>query len=318
MNASDPERSRLDDAARAGWLYFIAGNTQDEIARKLNVSRPTAQRLVSLALSERLITFRLDHPIAACMELAARLTDRYELKHCDIVPADPTSTSSVLGVAESAATFLEQKLRSPDPNVIGLGTGRTLRAAVERIPRLTCQQHRLVSLVGHISMEGSASFFDVLTRLSDLVQAPHYPMPLPVVVPTRHERDQLIRIEPVQRLRALAAAADISLVGVGRMDESAPLFIDGFISPEELDDMRRLGAVGEITGWVFDAAGHIIDGGTNDRLTSVPRLVPARGAVVGVAMGVNKALPIHAALRGKILNGLITDEVTAKTLLQLS
>ena len=43
------ERSRLDDAARAGWLYFVAGNTQDEIARKLNVSRPSAQRLVSLA-----------------------------------------------------------------------------------------------------------------------------------------------------------------------------------------------------------------------------------------------------------------------------
>jgi DNA-binding transcriptional regulator LsrR (DeoR family) len=64
------EKSRLDVAARAGWLYFVAGNTQDEIAQKLNVSRPTAQRLVSLALSERLITFRLEHPIAACMELA--------------------------------------------------------------------------------------------------------------------------------------------------------------------------------------------------------------------------------------------------------
>jgi len=41
--SQDSERSRLDDAARAGWLYFIAGNTQDEIAKKLNVSRPTAQ-----------------------------------------------------------------------------------------------------------------------------------------------------------------------------------------------------------------------------------------------------------------------------------
>ncbi len=67
MAASDNERSRLDDAARAGWLYYIAGNTQDEIAKRLKVSRATAQRLVSLCLSERLITFRLEHPIAACM-----------------------------------------------------------------------------------------------------------------------------------------------------------------------------------------------------------------------------------------------------------
>jgi DNA-binding transcriptional regulator LsrR (DeoR family) len=52
---SDSEASRLDEAARAGWLYYIAGNTQDEIAVKLGVSRQTAQRLVSLAVSQRLI-----------------------------------------------------------------------------------------------------------------------------------------------------------------------------------------------------------------------------------------------------------------------
>ncbi|GAA0000174.1 hypothetical protein BRDID11002_01740 [Bradyrhizobium diazoefficiens] len=31
--AAENDKSRLDDAARAGWLYFIAGHTQDEIAK---------------------------------------------------------------------------------------------------------------------------------------------------------------------------------------------------------------------------------------------------------------------------------------------
>src|SRR5258707_1613419 len=109
------ESNRLDDAARAGWLYYIAGNTQDEIARKLNVSRPTAQRLVSLALSERLITFRLEHPIAECMELAARLADRFSLDFCEVVPSDPAADSSVLGIAQSAPGFLGQKLPAAGP-----------------------------------------------------------------------------------------------------------------------------------------------------------------------------------------------------------
>ena len=73
----EADSSRLDDAARAGWLYYVAGNTQDEIAQKLGVSRQTAQRLVSMAVSEQLIKVRLDHPIAHCMELAARLTERF-------------------------------------------------------------------------------------------------------------------------------------------------------------------------------------------------------------------------------------------------
>ena len=88
MAASDNDNSRLDDAARAGWLYFIAGHTQDEIARMLKVSRASAQRLVSLCLAERLITFRLEHPITACMELAARLKDLFHLAYCEVVPTE--------------------------------------------------------------------------------------------------------------------------------------------------------------------------------------------------------------------------------------
>lgn len=310
-------RSRLDDAARAGWLYYIAGNTQDEIARKLDVSRPTAQRLVSLALSERLITFRLDHPIAACMELAAQLASRFDLELCEVVPTDPTSDDEVLGIAENAAALIEQRLRLPDPVVVAVGTGRTLRAAVERVPRMNAGHHKLVSLVGHISMEGAGSFYDVLTRLSDLTLAAHFPMPLPVVVPSRKDRDQLIQLEPFRRLRDLAEAAEIAIVGVGRMDERAQVHLDGFVSMEELTEMRRLGAVGEITGWAFDAAGQVISGGINDRLTSVTLKVPASRLVVGVAQGTGKVLAIHAALKGRLINGLITNETTARSLLDL-
>ena len=97
----DSEASRLDEAARAGWLYYIAGNTQDEIATKLGVSRQTAQRLVSLAVSERLIKVRLDHPIAKCLDLSQRLIARHGLQLCEVVPSDPTSPSTTVGVAEA-------------------------------------------------------------------------------------------------------------------------------------------------------------------------------------------------------------------------
>ena len=57
---------RRDDAARVAWLYFVAGRTQEEIAVLLDLSRQAVQRLVALAVSEKLIKFRLDHPIASC------------------------------------------------------------------------------------------------------------------------------------------------------------------------------------------------------------------------------------------------------------
>src|SRR6185369_268822 len=242
---ADNERNKLEDAARAGWLYYIAGNTQDEIAKKLKVSRATAQRLVSLCLSERLITFKLEHPIAACMELAARLTDKFSLRSCEVVPTDAVSPGSVTGVANRAAALLESTLRAEKPAIIAIGTGRTMRAAVEQVPPMDCPNHQLVSLVGNISPDGSASFFDAMARLTDLTKARHYPMPLPVFVASESERQQLLKLGPVSRVRALAAKADLRLVGIGQIDQSAQVYVDGFISHDELLEMLRLGAVGE-------------------------------------------------------------------------
>ena len=46
-----PQRDRkLELAAHAAWLYYIAENTQEEIAASLNVSREAAQHLVALAV----------------------------------------------------------------------------------------------------------------------------------------------------------------------------------------------------------------------------------------------------------------------------
>jgi len=318
MALTDAERSRLDLAARAGWLYFIGGNTQEEIARKLKISRPTAQRLVSLALSERLITFRLEHPIAACMQLAKQLSERFKLTLCDVVPTDPTSTSNVIGVAEAATVILEQYLKDSRPAIIAVGTGRTLRAAIDLMPRIACPDHRLVSLTGNISPDGAASFYDVLTRLADLTHAPHYPLMLPVVAKSKKERDHFISLDPIRSVRALAAKADLTLVGIGQMDKSAPLYVDGFLTKRELDEVVKLGAVCDLTSWLYDAEGKLISCAINDRVTSVPREPARERPVVGVAMGASKVAAIQAALKGRLINGLITNESTARAVLALA
>ena len=53
------------------------------------------QRLISLAVSERLITFRFHHPLLSSVELSARLAERFELKFCEVVPTDEASADIV-------------------------------------------------------------------------------------------------------------------------------------------------------------------------------------------------------------------------------
>ena len=309
------EKSRLDEAARAGWLYYIAGHTQDEIAKRLKVSRATVQRLVSFCLSERLITFRLEHPIAACMDLATRMVERFELRSCEIVPTDPLSPTAVAGIAERAASLLEATLRGPKPVIVAIGTGRAMRAAVEQVPPMDRPDHQLVSLVSNISTDGSATFFDTVGRLAELTKARHYPTPLPFLMSSEAERDRVLEIGPMAKVRALAARADLRLIGVGQMDKNAQVYVDGFITREELRELIRLGGIGEITGWAYNEHGRFLKGGTNRRLTSLPHPVSAATLTIAAALGPAKVPAILAALRGRLINGLITDEATAKSLL---
>ncbi|MGG7565397.1 sugar-binding transcriptional regulator [Rhodovulum sp. DZ06] len=318
MTRMTPRQSaRLDDAARAGWLYYIAGNTQDQIAAKLGVSRQSAQRLVALAMSEGLVKVRIEHPIARCMDLAEALTHRFGLKFCEVAPGDPDSASTTIGVAETTAMAMERALSAEEPIIMGVGTGRTLRAAVELLPEIDCPQHRVVSLTGNIAPDGSAAYFNVVFTMADTVKAPSFPMPLPVVASSATERDMLHQQKTVRATLEMAAKATLTFVGVGEFDENAPLHQDGFIDAEEMARMRARGAVGEILGWAFDEGGRLIEGGANDRVASAP--IPSReaGLVVACAMGPRKLPGVSAAIRGGLVNGLITNETTAEALLGL-
>lgn len=319
MNAGrfSPDAVRLDDAARAGWLYYVAGNTQDEIARKLGVSRQSAQRLVAMAVSEKLIKVRLDHPIARCMDLAGALSDRFGLMSCEIVPSDPDAPGLITGVAIAAAAELERVLKSPDRRIVSLGTGRALKATVEQLPRMSCPQHVVVSRLGNMMQDGSASPYNATISLAERIGAPHYPYPLPVLARNPAELAAMRNQEAVRNTIDLCQQADLSLVGIGQMDRSAPLFVDGFVSAEEMDQLAALGAAGEITSWVYDSEGRVIDCAFNARVASAPLPRAAERPVIAVATGEAKLPAIRAALIGRLVNGLITSEATAERLLTL-
>lgn len=307
--------NRLDDAARAGWLYYIAGKTQEEIASQLGVSRQSAQRLVSLAMSEGLIKVRLDHPIANCLQLAERLKTTFALDFVEVVPSDENSTSTTIGVAEAASAEIEKWLRSPTPIIMAMGTGRTLKAAIDHLPKMECPQHRVVSLTGNISPDGSAAFYNVIFNLADKVKARSYPMPLPVFATSADERDLLHKQPMIKTTLDLAAKANVAFLGIGDLSNDAPLFQDGFVSDAELQALKKSGGVGEIVGWSFDREGRFIDGLTNDRVASAPIPSREKSLVIAIAKGVKKLPGISGAIRRRIINGLITDEATAEALL---
>lgn len=306
---------KLDLAAHAAWLYYIAGNTQEEVATKLNVSRQAAQRLVALAVSEKLIKFRLDHPLSECIELAEALRDRFQLSLCEVVPSDGSEINSFNGIGVCAANHLENYLIAKTPTILAFSSGRTLRTMVEQIPAMDQPHHKIVSIIGNMSHCGRAGRYEVVMHLSDRVGSQAYPVPTPVVATSIKERQLLQTQRSFITVKNLAEQAKATFVGISHIAWNAPLHKDGFIDDDEIAELIELGAIGEIAGWAYDRQGVLLQQGTNSRVASVPLQQPAQRLVIGVAGGAKKAEAILAALRGQLITGLITDEATVQLLL---
>ncbi|MGC9157708.1 MAG: sugar-binding transcriptional regulator [Terracidiphilus sp.] len=311
----DKHQRKLDMAARAAWLYYVANNTQDEIAAKLHLSRQAAQRLVSLAASEGLIKVRLDHPLAECAELAEKLRERYKLSYCDVAPSSGSSSALFKGLGICAAEYLESYLSSKVPTICAFGTGRTMRAMVSEVAPMHQSQHKIVSVVGNMGHDGRASHFEVVMLLADKINAQAFLLPTPVLTSTVQEKINLQKLKAFHSVRSLALQAKAVFVGASEIGRNCPMYQDGFINDAELSELLKQKAVGEIIGWTFDKDGKLLEGAANERVASIPLSQLGKSEIVAIAGGPSKVRPILGALRGRLITALVTDEMTAREIL---
>nr|WP_284509310.1 sugar-binding transcriptional regulator [Caballeronia sp. GAFFF2] len=303
-------------ATRAAWLYYVAGNTQNEIAEKLQISRPVAQRLVAFAVEKNLIRVRVDHQIADCLSLAKQLSDRYGLAMCEVVPIDGDSNEQVdRKLAVAGAQVMERYLVDEKPLVVSISSGRTLKAVVAQIGQLERPQHRLVSLVGAIAHDGSSNRYDVAQQLSEKTGGKHFMLPAPLMADSEAERAQWCNHRLYRIVDALAQKADVAFVGIGNVGINCPLHEDGFISNAEVHELMKAGAVAELLGLPIDANGARVDSKTGARATSLKIDSPPKRPTIGFAGGERKRAALVAALKGKWLSGLVTDELCARAAL---
>jgi DNA-binding transcriptional regulator LsrR (DeoR family) len=314
---SEPDR-RLDQAARAAWLYYVKGKRQDDIAQELGISRQIVQRLIALALSENLISFQVRHPLAECIALADRLKERFDLHFCEVTLNEAGSVEDIPAVATAAAHYLDNLLSQKSPVTIAVGNGTAMRETVTRVTLADRPQHRCVSLMGNLTPNGRASRHDVVTKLAERINAQSYPLPMPLVAATVPERELLQAQLGYKTLRGLVDEANMLVMGSGNVGWQAGIHADGFITDPELAEAMHAGAVGEVLGGVIDQSGRFVEVSYFERLTSLMPAPGSRQPTLLVSSGQIRVPAIHAALTGRLANMLITDENTAKSVLAVS
>lgn len=304
---------RFDQKVRAAWMYYIAGLNQSEIAAQLGTSRPVIQRMIAAAKDEGIVSVSLHHPVANCLDYAQLLQEKYQLTECSVVPAY-NHQSLLESVSFGCYQVMARYLQSDNANVVGVGSGLTLKKTIQRIdfdsPNIRC-----VALISAMNEHGQCNYYDdVPLLLARKIQAKYYQWPAPRYALSATEYAMWCGSNLFQNVSGVARECSVIFVGIGGLDTQSPIYRDGFIDDDRLASLVAQGGVGEILGRFINAEGAVIDSPSNQLITSYD-IRQSQCPRIAAACGEDKRLAILAALKGSWINGLVTDETTARWLL---
>jgi lsr operon transcriptional repressor len=306
---------------RAAWYYYKDELTQDEIARRLSMSRASVGRLLDRARRVGLVSINLNTEHLDAFELSGELRKTFGLSEALVVPDDEKEPFDhhVLNarVGLGGAQFMSTHLR-PGAS-LGVGWGETVSRAIAATSFGAVGPVHMVTLTGGV--EGYlqtilSSKGEMATDPANLTSATVIPSPIMASTPALAAA---LREEPtIQEVLRQACAVEYALVGIGTPTADATIVHMGYLTGEDSRRLRERGVVGDILGQFFDASGHVVDLPIHDRRIGIEladlRCIPK---VVGVAGGEHKAEAILGALHGGFLDVLVTNELAAMRLLEL-
>lgn len=299
---------------RAAWYYYVDQLTQDEVAKRLSISRATAGRLLERSRQTGIVTFTLGSSNFEAFQLGRRLREAFGLREALVPPAlefEPTDPYEVSRrLARGGAQYLQNRLEAGQ--TLALGWGETVHATMERLPLEQTAKINTATLTGGVN-----TYVPTLRRVRGKPGPYHDAViPAPIVVSSAELAESLRNEGVVGRALEHCRAAEHALVGIGGVASQATLAQQGYVSDEELVEIQKLGAVGDILGLFYDAQGRVLDLPLHDRRIGIGvdelRSIPN---VIGIAGGMDKVAAILGALRGGYLDVLVTTEDVARALL---
>jgi len=312
--------ARVDELrlmAKVARMYYIQELSQLEITEKLQLHQSTISRVLKKARAMNLVRFSIATPPGTFAELEDQLTSRFDLRDAVVVDCPAEGEAMVRDLGTALAYFLETTLKPG--KIVGISSwSRSLFAMVDSLhPGDYCEDGKVVQILGGVGNVGSEfQAIHLAQRLAASIGAEPVLLQSPAVVRSPEAQRVLSRDPVVQEAATLFDKLDIALVGIGSLEPSKLLAFSGNVfSREERTELQRLGAVGDICFRFYNADGLPIKSSLMKRVIGIDLdKLRACKRVVGVAGGMQKVKAILGALRGGLIDVLITDQRTAEAL----
>ena len=292
--------------------YYLDSMSQSEIAGLYGISRPTVANMLKECSEKGIVEIRINDKSPFNSETGQLLKKKYGLETACIVPQEDdyalTLYKTCLETAGLLSSLLTNRMK------VGISWGTALYHTIRQLPKIGLIDCEVIQLMGGLG--ATALYYDgaELARiLADKLCARFFPVLSPVLVQSRELRDALFKEPGIREALEKATELDLALVGLSSdLPEDSALVKAGFLSADEARQVYNEGACGHLCGYHYDAQGKFMESPINNRVVAINPgdflKIPRR---MGIACGKQKARAIHAALKGGLITGLFTDELTA-------
>lgn len=312
-----PIQNRSTLLANVAEMYYLEDKDQSAIALEVGVTRSMVSRMLTEARNKGIVEIKVNHPINTDHELEEKIYSRFGINSNVVVINETTQDKLLAQLGRAAANLLNKNLRTNI--VIGVAWGTTVSATVDAITYMGNYSPRVVQLVG--AMGATNAEYDghaIVQRLAVKLGGEGYYINAPYLCQSPEIAQSIRETKGVKETIEMGAALDVALLGVGTtITENSSYYLSGFLSREEMENIRINGAVGDVASNYFQIDGTPYQDAFTDRLIRIQledlMPVPLR---IGVAGGQDKVHAIIGALNAKIINFLITDNLTARKLLE--
>lgn len=298
--------------ARVAWYYYVGGMTQQEIADRLGLTRLRVNRIVGQARADGLVHIEVRMPLARCVALEERLKLRYSLDDVRVVPSIPDPDLLQQAIGEAAGAMLDPLLL--DEIGLGVGWGRTLRAAVRTVRAHRFGKAWVTSLMGGLTRGSGTNTFEVATEFARALGSDCYYVAAPIYLPSSESRTALMTHYGLAEVMRRARNGDVALVSAGDLTNRS-LLAATHIVQENLAALRAAGAIGDLLGTFLDEYGRPVEHELNQRVMALsPAELKSYPASILASGGENKLPIVRAVLNAGYVRRLVTDEQVAERL----
>lgn len=311
--ARTPLRFGEDPLLWAAWLYYEEGLTQGDIATQMGVSRATVNAYLAEARTRGIVSIEIEPDRFRALSIAQAIHDHFGLMDCLVIPSSGSDSPLIDRLGVAGAQALSRIMQPGD--TVAVTWGRTVLAMASRVRRGTLQDLRVVQATGGTTGKIPWTPEACSTTLAEALGARCIPISAPAIVSSSEMRELLLREPLVAEQMTVLAEADRIVLGISSLRPESTIHSSGFFDNVTMYEHYH-SAVGSIAGRLISARGEAVDGPLEPRTIGIGldalRRIPCR---IGVAGGMDKVQAILAALRGGLVNVLVTDADTARAIL---